>query len=183
MLTNRVSFLALPLSAASLFFASCGGDSGTPSAGDVKHNMRQAALKYAQCMRSHGVDMPDPQFSGGGMSMRIGGPGADRIPKATLDSAQKACQKILESVKPPTMSKAQQAKARKAALKMAQCMRDKGFDFPDPQFGANGEFQQRIGGPGKSGPNPNDPRFQQAMQACAKATGGPGGPRFSTQAG
>jgi len=181
MLTNRFTLLALALSAASLFFAACGAGSDPKSAADFKHDMRQAALKYAQCMRKHGVDMPDPQFNGKGMSMQIGGPGAKAIPKATMDQAQKDCQKIMESVKPPPMSKAQIAKERKRALKMAQCMREKGFDFPDPQFGTSGEIRQKIGGPG-SGINPQDPRFQQAMQDCGKKAGMRGGPGLTTQA-
>jgi hypothetical protein len=179
MLTNRFTLLALPLSAAALFLAACGADSGDPkSPADFKHDMRQAALKYAKCMRQHGIDMPDPQFNGGRMTMQLGGPGASPADKPTMDRAQQACRKIMESVKPPPMSKAQIAKARKQGLKMAQCMREHGFDFPDPQFGAGGEIQQRVG-PG-NGMNPNDPRFQQAMQACAKASGGPGGLRFGT---
>jgi hypothetical protein len=184
MLTNRFTLLALPLSAAALFFAACGADSGDPkSSADLKQDMRQAALKYAKCMRQHGVDMPDPQFNAGRMTMQLGGPGTSPADKPTMDRAQKACQKIMESVKPPPMSKAEIAKARKRGLKMAQCMREHGYDFPDPQFGANGEMQQRIGGPG-SGIKPDDPRFQQAMQSCAKASGGgPGGPKFSTRAG
>ncbi|HEX3279160.1 MAG TPA: hypothetical protein VHR40_11625 [Thermoleophilaceae bacterium] len=178
--TNRFTLLALPLTAASLFFAACGGGSDPKSAADFKQDMRQAALKYAQCMRKHGVDMPDPQFNGKGMSMQIGGPGESAIPKATMDEAQRACQKIMESVKPPPMSKAQVAKARKRALKMAQCMREKGFDFPDPQFGTSGEIRQKIG-PG-SGINPEDPRFQQAMQDCGKDAGFRGGPGLTTRA-
>jgi hypothetical protein len=106
--------------------------------------------------------------------MRSGGPGEARIPNATMDEAQKACRKIMEKVKPPSMSKEDQAKARESALKMARCMRERGFDFPDPQFSSDGGIQQRIGGPG-SKLNPEDPRFQQAMTACAKASGGPGG--------
>ena len=180
MLTNRFTLLALPLSAASLFFAACGASSDPKTAADFKQDMRQAALKYAQCMRKHGVDMPDPQFNGKGMSMQIGGPGESAIPKATMDEAQNACQKIMESVKPPPMSKAQVAKARKRALKMAQCMREKGFDFPDPQFGTSGEIRQKIG-PG-SGINPEDPRFQQAMQTCGKDAGFRGGPGLTTRA-
>ena len=172
MLTNRFTFLVLPLSAASLFVAACGGG-GTGATGDSRAELRDAALKYAQCMRKHGVDMPDPQFNGNGMAMQIGGPGSARIPKATMDEAQRACRKIMEKVKPPSMSKEDQAKAREAALKMARCMREHGFDFPDPQFGQGGEIRQKIG-PG-SGINPEDPRFQQAMTACAKASGGPGG--------
>lgn len=50
------------------------------------------ALKFAKCMREHGVDMPDPDFSGGGGGIRIeigaGGidPGSD-----TFQEAQGAC--------------------------------------------------------------------------------------------
>jgi hypothetical protein len=185
MLTNRFAFLALPLSAASLLLAACGGDGGTPTAGSSRQELRDAALKYAQCMRKHGVDMPDPQFNGGGMSMQIGGPGTARIPKATLDTAQRACRKIMEDVKPPSMSKEDQAKAREAGLKMARCMRAHGIDFPDPQFGKGGEIRQKIGGPG-SDINPQDPRFQQAMTACQKASGGRGpggGPMFQAGPG
>jgi hypothetical protein len=170
MLTNRFTLLAVPLSVASLFLAACGAG-GTATAGDKREEFRDAALKYAQCMRKHGVDMPDPQFNGKGLSMQIGGPGTARIPKATLDAAQKACQKILESVKPPSMSPEDQAKEREAALKMARCMREHGIDFPDPQFGEGGEIRQKIG-PGAGGVKPEDPRFQEAMKACAKASGG-----------
>jgi hypothetical protein len=173
MLINRLTLLAVPLSAASLFIAACGG--GTPTAGDSREDLREAALKYAQCMRKHGIDMPDPKFNDGGMSMQIGGPGTKRIPKATMDEAQQACRKIMERVKPPSMSKEDQAKAREAALKMARCMREHGIDFPDPQFGEGGRIQQKLGGPGSS-INPEDPRFQQAMKTCAKQSGGPGGP-------
>jgi hypothetical protein len=172
MLTNRFTLLALPLSAVSLFLAACGGG-GTGTAGDRRDELRDAALKYAQCMRKHGIDMPDPKFNGNGMSMQIGGPGSKRIPKATMDEAQQACRKIMEKVKPPSMSKEDQAKARESALKMARCMREHGIDFPDPQFGTGGRIEQKIGGPG-SNINPEDPRFQQAMKACAKQSGGPG---------
>jgi hypothetical protein len=181
MLTNRFTLLALSLSAASLLIAACGGG-GTATAGDSRAELRDAALKYAQCMRKHGVDMPDPQFNGNGMSMQIGGPGKARIPKATMDEAQQACRKIMESVKPPSMSKEDQAKARESALKMARCMREHGIDFPDPQFGQGGEIRQKIGP--RAGANPDDPRFQEAMKACAKASGGgPGGLKFQAGPG
>jgi hypothetical protein len=176
MLINRFKLLALPLSAAALLLAACGGG-GTATAGSSRDDIREAALKYAQCMRKHGVDMPDPKFNGGGMAMQIGGPDSKRIPKATMDEAQQACQKIMQSVKPPSMSKEDQAKAKESALKMARCMREHGIDFPDPQFNSDGGIQQRIGGP-NSNINPEDPRFQQAMKTCSKQAGGPGGPRL-----
>jgi hypothetical protein len=171
---TRVALAVVPLLALGLSACGTTARGKTATAGD--HDRQ---LKFAQCMRKHGVDMPDPQFNGGGMAMRIGGPDTKRIPKATLDVAQRACQKIMQKVKPPTMSPEQQAKARKGALKMAQCMRERGFDVPDPQFGTGGRIQQRIGGPG-SNVNPEDPRFQQAMETCSKKAGGPGGGLFKT---
>lgn len=52
-------------------------------------------LAYAKCMREHGVDMPDPEFEGGGVKMRIGGPGMAEVDQGTMDAAQKACQSAL----------------------------------------------------------------------------------------
>ncbi len=49
------------------------------------------ALKFAQCMREHGVDMPDPDFSrGGGFSVDLGEGGLDPTSE-TFKEAQKAC--------------------------------------------------------------------------------------------
>ena len=50
------------------------------------------ALKFARCMREHGVDMPDPDFSGGGggFSIRVGEDGIDPNSE-TFKEAQKAC--------------------------------------------------------------------------------------------
>jgi pyruvate/2-oxoglutarate dehydrogenase complex dihydrolipoamide acyltransferase (E2) component len=50
------------------------------------------ALKFAKCMREHGVDMPDPKREGDGIQMTIGGPGSS-IDPARMEEAQKACAK------------------------------------------------------------------------------------------
>ena len=44
-----------------------------PSAEDQK-KMQEQALEFSKCMREHGIDMPDPQFStdGGGFNVSIG---------------------------------------------------------------------------------------------------------------
>ena len=59
--------------------------------------MQETMLEFASCMREHGVDMPDPDFSGGGarMQFRAGAGGVD--PESpTFQKAQEACQEILE---------------------------------------------------------------------------------------
>ena len=59
--------------------------------------MQETMLEFAACMREHGVDMPDPDLSGGGgrMLFRAGADGVD--PQSpTFQKAQEACQEILE---------------------------------------------------------------------------------------
>ena len=61
------------------------GDGGGPL--DPKEQDR--ALKFARCMREHGVDMPDPDFSQGRVQIKIGDglePGSP-----TVEAAHKAC--------------------------------------------------------------------------------------------
>ncbi len=48
------------------------------------------ALKFAACMRDNGVDMPDPDFSKGGVQIEIGRDGFDPTSE-TFKAAQKAC--------------------------------------------------------------------------------------------
>ncbi|MFI9386690.1 hypothetical protein [Kutzneria sp. NPDC052558] len=51
--------------------------------------VRDQMLKYAKCMRDHGVDMPDPK-PGEAITLPMGGSG-----DAKLDAAGKACGSIL----------------------------------------------------------------------------------------
>jgi hypothetical protein len=174
MATHRFSLLTLPLAAASLALGACGGgDSGTESAGDQQAKFREAALDFAKCMREHGVDMPDPQPGGGGgiqLALR-----ADEANRATLDRAQKACQKHLDKVPPPEISEEDRAKFREQALKFARCMREQGIDMPDPTFSGDGAVRQRMTGSG-----PEDPRFERASEKCSKYQPR-GGPRLEAR--
>jgi hypothetical protein len=66
---------------------------------------RQNGLKFARCMRAHGVDIPDPQPNNGGLVIGRSGPGSASgggqvnpdDPK--FEAAQKACMKLLGNVK------------------------------------------------------------------------------------
>jgi hypothetical protein len=77
-----------------------GGGPRVPSKAEQARFLDQA-LKFARCMRAHGIDMPDPQAQGGGI--RIGGPAGSRSSgPSTLDPkspafqrAQKACESFL----------------------------------------------------------------------------------------
>jgi hypothetical protein len=57
-----------------------------------------SALKFAQCMRSHGVEVPNPTFSssGSGFAIKIqGGRGKVNPSSPGFQAAQKACQSLL----------------------------------------------------------------------------------------
>src|SRR5919108_2619815 len=47
--------------------ASLGGSSGNTGTGTTAGNQdpQKAALEFAECMREHGIDMPDPDANGG----------------------------------------------------------------------------------------------------------------------
>jgi hypothetical protein len=60
--------------------------------------MQEAALKFSECMRSHGVpNFPDPKFSGGGtrITLKAGGAGGLDPSSPQFQAAQKACQSDL----------------------------------------------------------------------------------------
>jgi hypothetical protein len=163
--------------------ASLGGDARTTASDDgasggKEQDPDEAFRDFAACMREHGIDMPDPEVRGDGdrvFSAPVSAPSADggevRGPSEEFRAAQEECDEHLEGVieaRGDAMSEEDQAKFREQALELAQCMRDRGFDFPDPQFGDGGMVQ--IGGPEI---DPTDPRFEEAMQACAEKAGMP----------
>jgi hypothetical protein len=79
-----------------------GGGPREPSKAEQAKLLDQA-LKFARCMRAHGVDMPDPQADGGGI--RLSGPGKGSIDPAgpAFQRAQRACESLLPGGKGPPM--------------------------------------------------------------------------------
>jgi hypothetical protein len=139
--------------------ASLGGSGKATATTSPGGDNQQAALAFARCMRQHGIDMPDPQFNGNGISQgftaRRGGKGPDD-PK--FKAAQQACQKYLPNGGQPTKPNPQE---QQQMLAFARCMRQHGIDVPDP--GASGGIEVK-GGPGTV--NPDSPKFKAAEQAC-----------------
>jgi hypothetical protein len=157
--------------------AGCGHGAAATQASTTGSSKQADALKYARCMRSHGVDIPDPQASGAGggaFHIQIGGPGSPINPDSTtFQNAQKACQSLLPNG--GQMSPQQQAQAQQNALNFSRCMRAHGVDMPDPQIG-NGSIGIKITpGSGAGKINPDSPAFQSAQQACASQFGNVGG--------
>lgn len=152
------------------------GASPTPST-----DPEEAALAFAECMRDHGIDMPDPEIdANGNMRVTIGGGGPGEIDRETMDAAQEACRELLPGGGfggPGGRELTPEDQER--ILAFTACMREHGIDIPDPQFGEGGGFI-RIG-PGDNGDDggpafdPNDPAFQEAQEACRELLPGFGG--------
>jgi hypothetical protein len=130
-----------------------GGDTGTTTTGSK--DPQEAALEFTQCMREHGVDMPDPGPNGE-LELQVG-PGN----QAKVEQAQEACGHLMENAR-PQVSEEQQNAMQDGLLAFARCMRQHGIDMPDPVFGEGGRVTQRGG----RGVNPDDPKFQRAAEAC-----------------
>jgi hypothetical protein len=171
----RSGITLLVAAGAAIAVAACGG-SGNDQA-DAQQNFQDAALKFAQCMRGHGVDVPDPQ-PGQGIQIQAGQNGIDPNSQ-TFKDAQSACQHIMQDAIPADQ-RPDPTQVQDQLLKLAQCMREHGIDMPDPKVNSDGTVQ--FGGPPGSGsggntPDPNDPAFESARKACEQETGvgGPGG--------
>ena len=154
-----------------------GSGSGSPH-GQVNSSMSvdsyADALKFAQCMRSHGLpNFPDPNSSG---ALQFGSGDGINPRSSQFQTAQDACKKYLPDKGAPP-SPAQQAKMLAQALKFSECMRAHGItDFPDPQSINGGiGIKISIGAGSGSNLNPNDPQFQAAQKDCQNLMPGPRG--------
>ena len=147
-----------------------GTASSTPTAsstGTKKLTARDKAVKFAECIRAHGVsDFPDPNAKNDfeyGVS----------VSKTVWTQAVDAC----KALQPPgTLSSKRTPKQQSASLRFAQCIRDNGVkDFPDPVNGEPLVDTYKI-------PSSNQPGgmtiLNAAMQKCGKvldlAAGGQG---------
>jgi hypothetical protein len=157
---------ALVLVGFAVLLAACGSSGGSGQGA----NSAAAGIKFADCMRSHGVpNLPDPG-SGGGIKINANSGINPQSP--AFQSAQKACTKLLPGGGP---LQEHASEARKLQmLRLSECMRRHGLSaFPDPSstppsnasgaglaFGAGGSFiavpQSLLQSPG----------FSAAAAAC-----------------
>lgn len=115
-----------------------------------------AQLKFARCMREHGMTwFPDP--TGGRMAIQV----PQGVDMTKMKAAEEACKKFMPNggeARKPSAEELEQAR------QMAKCMRENGVpNFPDP----NPDGGIAIDG-NKLGTGPGDPTFDKAEKACAQ---------------
>jgi hypothetical protein len=174
------------IAGAALALGACGSGKDDNSPRDRQDTAFDGALKFAKCMRGHGIDMPDPTRSdNGGILQKFGGPGKrDRGPNdPKMKAADKACAKYRELGGGQAPDPAALAKQRDAFVAYARCMRGKNINMPDPKVSSHG-IEMSIG----KGIRPDSAAFKAADKTCHTllgrppegAKGGPdgGGPAF-----
>ena len=180
---------ALLVAALALVAAACGGggDDGLGVAslvGDGGTNVSDSAagpedavedvdpeegmLALTQCLRDEGVDIDDPTVDSEGNPQLSRPSFGEGGPDAGFREAMNACQSEIEGVtlggNRPDLTEIQDE-----LLEFAACMRDNGYDMPDPDLSGIGQPGQ--GGPGGGGGvfgpiDPDDPAFETALESC-----------------
>jgi hypothetical protein len=143
-----------------LLLAGCSAGGGAGAATTTSGQQDAAAVwrELVRCARANGMpNLPDPQIDSNGRA---------NFPNGTPDppaSVRRACQSIYDRLPPSARDEQERPPAdMQALLRYARCMREHGVaDFPDPD--AEGNFRAPAG---STGPGPNTPSFQRAMQAC-----------------
>ena len=129
--------------------AGCGAHGASGATASSSANAQDASVKFAQCMRQHGVNVVDPKPGDRGVRIT-----AKNMSESQLNAAMQACRKY-SPMKPMDPN---DPKARDQMLKMAQCLRAHGVQVADPQPGQG--IQLRV--------NKGDTKTQQAAEACRK---------------
>lgn len=136
--------------------ATVGGSSPSGTSEPDTGSSTGDGVKFAECMREHGIDVPDPENGNDGGAVQFALP---RDSDSTvMGEAMEACKKFLPNGgEPMKLDPEQLAEARK----FSQCMRENGIDdFPDPNpdGGIMIEGDEIV----------VDDEFRAAQEACAE---------------
>lgn len=133
----------------------------TVTAGDTE----EAVLALTACLREQGVDVPDPTVDAdGNVRLGLGGGGEPTWDEAEMEAAAEACAEYFEAAS-LGFSSEDRTQLEDQLLEYASCMRDNGYDMPDPDFATSGPGRGPGGGIFGS-VDRDDPAFIEAQAAC-----------------
>jgi hypothetical protein len=129
-------------------------------------------LAFAECIRDQGFEIDDPSIDADGnvvLPRPTSSSDAPGPPEGFLE-ARDTCAAHLEGVTLGFQG-GDQTELQDELLEFAACMRDNGFDLPDPDFaeaGGRGLLREI---------DQNDPAYESAFANCGDILGGRGGGR------
>lgn len=152
--------LALALCVVGL--VSCGGGSSSGS-GAESASREEAGLEFTECMRDHGVEMPDPRGDDESIQVDPSDPAA----RQALALCDEKLDRVAQEITPE-----QDEEFREGWLAFAQCMREEGIEMGDPRFLGPEKMLLDI-----DGIDTESPAFEVATEACEdEAPASPDGP-------
>lgn len=109
---------------------------GELKSGDSNSEFNAWNVKFTKCMKAEGIEMPEVQaVDGNGMSSTRAFEGD--MDFEAYENASKTC--MDEVGEPPVVEGGMDEEEMKTTmLAFAKCMRDAGYDYPDPEFGEGG---------------------------------------------
>jgi hypothetical protein len=161
------TLLALSSVALAAALVGCGnGGPGGSTPTSTTANAHDQAVKFAQCMREHGIDMEDPKPGQGGFRIR-----AQEGSEAKMKEAQKACRALSPDQEGDGQMSAEELDRM---TKLAQCLRRHGLDVKDPKPGQPFTIKSQKASGAKT---------EKAMKTCNAEAGMPDGPGSGGVAG
>jgi hypothetical protein len=135
----------------------------------------ELALAFAECMRSEGIDFPDPTVAADGSVSLIPPGGAAALnfdpDDPAVSDAGDVCAPLLEGASFLPSGEDDLTELEDNLLAFAECLREQGIDVADPSLG-NGFTPDAIFG---GTFDPNDPANADAISEC-QGVFGAGGP-------
>lgn len=156
----RGAFAALAVAGVIAMLTACGANPQSEGSGELKSGNEQAAYEdwqreFAECMGDEGVDLGEAASTGGdavggleegstdGPTMSVE---ANEIDMELYGEASRICtEKVGEMPVPPGMMSPEEM--QKSMLVFAKCMREAGYDYPDPEIGKDGSVSVTAMGP------------------------------------
>lgn len=136
---TRSTAIATGFAAFALFAGACssgGGESSQDKADGGQGKQADAAFKERECLRKHGLEVPEPKAGEDTRGITIGGD----LSKEKMEAAMKECAGKNGRSGGGSVSQADKDKM----LKYARCMRENGFDMPDPKFDGGAMEAQKM---------------------------------------
>lgn len=129
-MTNHIWRLAGAVLLFGTLMSGCGAADETPAPSSPSaDSFEDYQLAFAQCMREHGIDLPDPAGDG---SMQA--PAIDDM--SAFTAASEECQKKLGPRPQPEGGPTKSDEEQLADMvKVAECFREHGIEVPDPKAG------------------------------------------------
>jgi len=151
--------------------ASLDGSDGSATAdAAVEMEAEEAMFALAECLRDQGLDVEDPEVGDDG-NMRLGSlfrplMQSGEIDRETIGVAMAACEDISQLIT-TEFHQDDRTEMDDQLYAYAACMRDNGYDMPDPDFGDSEAGMGQGKGNVFGDIDRQDPEFQEANASCS----------------